>query len=350
MPLSPFGYAATLSEFREADLDGILGALTDQAATRMRAGKIDNLQVAAWKESCLWLLKAVEELSKVQRASHRWTLCLEYEIPRRGGRIDAVLIADDLLFVIEFKATQIDREAQRQAEDYALELFDFHEASHAKRLFPIACGENAKESQETLNADIGVAPCSTCPPHGLAGLISASYAAHHQPNYEAIDAEAWLASPYHPTPTIIEAARALYAGHDVRELSQSEASAEHLERTHQAIASAVEASRRRERRTICFITGTPGAGKTLAGLNVVHGLPDELKATFLSGNGPLVSVLQAVLANDLALREQISKKAALRQATTLVTNVHRWLEEYVDKKPNDVPHEDVVVFDEAQRA
>jgi len=160
-----------------------------------------------------------------------------------------------------------------------------------------------------------------------------------------------LGAAYEPTPTIIEAAQALYMGHEVRELSQSHASAEHLERTFQAVRRAIErASTGEGRRGICFVTGVPGAGKTLAGLNVVHKLAEGGRATFLSGNGPLVSVLQSVLARDLHHRQGVAAPEAKRKASTLVTNVHRWLEEYVDRRPDAIPLERIVVFDEAQRA
>ncbi len=350
MPLASFGYADSLAAFVEAPLDSLVGALTNQAAQRRLTGAVDNQQIAAWRESLTWLANAGRELLAEHPAASGWTVCLEYEIPRRSGRIDAVLLADDLIFVLEFKSTRVDSQARRQAEDYALELFDFHQASQTRRLFPIACGARSRQEIAPLDAGTGVAACSTCPPAGLAATILAAHATHHQAERALLDHEAWLGSPYHPTPTIIEAARALYAGHAIRELSQSEASAEHLRRTQEAVEAVVREARARRRRAICFLTGIPGAGKTLAGLNVVHGLDANLKATFLSGNGPLVQVLQAVLAQDLSRREGLTQSDAKRRATTLVTNVHRWIDEYVDKKPYELPHEDVVVFDEAQRA
>lgn len=350
MSLTPYGYAAQLVNFLEAPIDELIGVLTTQAATRRLTGAVDNQQVAAWRESLRWLVEASRLLISERPATAQWYLCLEYEIPRRGSRIDAVLLADDLIFVLEFKSNLVDLQARRQAEDYALELFDFHKASQSRRLLPIVCGANSPQEIVPLNANFGVAECSTCPPAFLGATILAAHSSHHQPERTPITPQEWLQSPYHPTPTIIEAARALYAGHTIRELSQSEASSEHLRRTQEAVEDVVRQARAQQRRVICFITGIPGAGKTLAGLNVVHSLEANLKATFLSGNGPLVRVLQAVLAEDLSLREGITKSEASRRATALVTNVHKWIDEYGDKKPEDLPHEDVVVFDEAQRA
>lgn len=350
MPLTPYGFAGSLAKFLRTPPDQLVGALSNQAATRHLTGAVENQQIAAWRESLTWLSEAAARLLTSYPPSNRWTVALEYEIPRRGSRIDVVLLADDLIFVLEFKSKKIDEQARKQAEDYGLELFDFHEASQARRILPIACGAASNEDLQLLDADLGVGACSTCPPEGLVATLLDLHGAHHQSERTVIDAAEWLSAPYHPTPTIIEAARALYAGHAVRELSQSEASAEHLRRTQDAVEAVVQSAQESKRHTICFLTGVPGAGKTLAGLNAVHGLDKRLKATFLSGNGPLVEVLQAVLAEDLRAREGIKKTEAMRKATTLVTNVHRWIDEYVDKKPKEAPLEDVVVFDEAQRA
>jgi hypothetical protein len=172
-----------------------------------------------------------------------------------------------------------------------------------------------------------------------------------------VDAEAWATSSYKPTPTIVEAAQALYRGHDVQEISRSEAGAENLSRTGAYIAKVIEEAKRCDRKAICFVTGVPGSGKTLAGLNIATERmrsSAEEHAVFLSGNGPLVSVLREALANDEVDRSKaseaktVSKRDAYRHASAFIQNIHHFRDEYV--RTAAAPRERVVVFDEAQRA
>ncbi len=349
-PRKGFGYTSSLAGFLDASVEAVLGSLAAYAAELRPWATVDNAQVVAWEESIGWLREAGRELLREDVGFADWTVCLEYDIPRRGGRIDATLLAAELVIVIEFKATNADLAARRQAEDYGLELLDFHKESHGRTILPVVCAKKAPFQVEDLGATWGVARVSTCAPESLAKALLESFRSHHDPRSIPIDRLAWLRAPYIPTPTIIEAARTLYAGHTIRELSQSEAGAEQLRKTQETVADALRASIENRERTICFITGIPGAGKTLAGLNVVHSIPDEHKATYLSGNGPLVKVLQEVLAKDMARRDGKTMDAARRESKTLVTNVHKWLDEYISRDPSRVPYEDVVVFDEAQRA
>ena len=345
-----YGYAATLQTLVETDSQSVIGALTEHAAQRP-TNALEALQVHAWRESLDWLKAAGSGLI-AQPELGLPTVCLEFEIPRRGGRIDAVLLLRDLVFVIEFKATRADKEAQRQAEDYGLELLDFHEASAGRRILPIVCAKDAKLAIGKLNGSFVVAEVSCCRPEDLSSTVVALFELYHEPASERSELllMQWLSAPYAPTPTIIEAARALYAGHGVSALSQSEASREHLERSFAAIKRTMDRAFQRHENTIIFLTGIPGAGKTLAGMNVVHHSPELIKAAFLSGNGPLVSVLQEVLAEDLAKRTNVTRAEGRRRTRTLVQNVHRWLDEYVEAQPSVEPLERVVVFDEAQRA
>ena len=166
-----------------------------------------------------------------------------------------------------------------------------------------------------------------------------------------IDFDAWAASGYQPTPTIVEAAQALYQQHGVEEIARSDAGARNLGATTNCIAEIIEASKAGQRKSICLVTGVPGAGKTLAGLNIATKRAQEHSdehAVFLSGNGPLVAVLREALARDEAAREGISKKDAARKVASFIQNIHHFRDEALrDPGP---PYERVVVFDEAQRA
>jgi hypothetical protein len=183
---------------------------------------------------------------------------------------------------------------------------------------------------------------------GLAALIERVCSTRAFP---VLDIEHWMAGGYRPTPTIIQAAEVLYRTHAVAEISRSEAEDQNLQETTTCVNEVIDRSRSESRKSICFVTGVPGSGKTLAGLNFatrrseMH--PDE-HAVFLSGNGPLVAVLREALARDKSQRGTVSKKQATREVSSFVQNIHHFRDEYI--KNLDVPLEKVVVFDEAQRA
>jgi hypothetical protein len=167
----------------------------------------------------------------------------------------------------------------------------------------------------------------------------------------AIDVADWLNSGYQPTPTIVEAAQALYQDHDVKEIARSDAGAQNLGATTDCISAIIEHSKSAGRKSICFVTGVPGAGKTLAGLNIATKRAKEHSdehAVFLSSNGPLVAVLREALARDEAQREATSKSAAARKVASFIQNIHHFRDEALESPAP--PYERVVVFDEAQRA
>jgi hypothetical protein len=173
---------------------------------------------------------------------------------------------------------------------------------------------------------------------------------------QKIDAQEWERGRYRPTPTIIEAAQALYRGHSVDEISRSEAGAENLTLTAEYIFRVIESAKSQGHKAICFVTGVPGSGKTLAGLNLAtarqraHG--DE-HAVFLSGNGPLVAVLREALAADAVEQarergEPTSKTLEERRTSAFVQNIHHFRDEAL--ATTYAPVERVAIFDEAQRA
>ncbi len=176
------------------------------------------------------------------------------------------------------------------------------------------------------------------------------------PAQKRVDADAWVRSGYKPTPTIVEAAQALYRGHAVEEISRSDAGATNLTHTTKCISEIIDLSKRNRRKSICFVTGVPGAGKTLLGLNIstkrLQG-KEEGSRVFLSGNGPLVIVLREALARDEVDRakeksEYLLKKKAASRVSAFIQNVHHFRDEGL--RSDAAPVEHVVVFDEAQRA
>ena len=161
----------------------------------------------------------------------------------------------------------------------------------------------------------------------------------------------WINSRYTPTPTIIEAAQAMYRNHSVRDISRNDAGAQNLTATTETINQIIDDCKRNHKKAICFVTGVPGAGKTLAGLNIAnerHNFDADEHAVLLSGNGPLVDILQAALAKDRSSRTGITIAAAKKETKAFIQIIHRFRDEALTT--NEPPAEKVAIFDEAQRA
>ncbi|WP_313671705.1 DUF2075 domain-containing protein [Sandarakinorhabdus sp.] len=322
----------------------ILGYLTE--ATQFPA---ELAQISAWQ----FTITHLQQLAAALPDAHFF---MEFAIPRMGRRADAVIVAGPLILVLEYKVGEhgFARHAIEQAHGYALDLKNFHVTSHDKAIVPLLIATEAQPQQlglgfwapDRVHAPICLAPDDVLP--SIQRLLSTGTGA-------AIDAESWAAGAYRPTPSIIEAAEALYAGHDVAEISRSEAGAENLSRTATAVEAVVTQMRDTGGKAICFVTGVPGAGKTLAGLNIACGrLARDVgeDATFLSGNGPLVDVLREALRRDQRLRMpgrgREAEHLANRTPDKFIQNVHHFRDEYL--AADQLPSEHVVIFDEAQRA
>ena len=340
-------FDASARDFAAADRQAIFGALC--AALPF---DVEQAQRGAWQTQ-------IAHLQDVAAALPDAHIFLEFAIPRMGRRADAVIIAGGLVFVLEYKVGDRDfpRHAIEQVHGYALDLKNFHVTSHDLAIVPLLIATEAPPQQ----LDFGFwAPDRVHNPLRLSAgdllpTLRRFLAAGDAP---PLDALAWANGAYRPTPTIIEAAEALYRGHDVKEISRSEAGAENLTRTATAIEAVVERMKAEGGKAICFVTGVPGAGKTLAGLNIacnrmVKDVGED--AAFLSGNGPLVNVLAEALRRDL--RSKHGKADAgnadirhriERAPDKFIQNVHHFRDESL--KSLDAPSEHVVVFDEAQRA
>ena len=282
-------YGATVSEFLATAPEAVIGRLT-MADT---VGTLDAEQRRAWAEEIDILRTALTGIDG--------TLFLEFDVPRLGSRIDAALVSGSAVFPIEFKCGEqrFTTDAYSQAWDYGLDLKNFHQASHTAPVFPILVATRATEGDSVWQPthDDGVRPPRKST---VGGLRRAVCEALEQVDGAAIDGDAWGRAPYQPTPTIIEAARALYSRHTVDAITRNDAGAKNLQVTSGRVEEIIELARSRHEKAIVFVTGVPGAGKTLVGLNVAtrRRTFGEARAVFLSGNGPLVAVLQEALTRD----------------------------------------------------
>ena len=337
-------YAEPISSFLAQSNAHILGELS-----RPGIFAITPAQSAAWEDEIEILKETLEGIDGY--------LCLEFDVPRIGSRIDAVVISAGCIFVLEFKVgeSSFHREAINQVWDYALDLKNFHRESHHAPIIPILICTQAKQGHRELSkpfADQVYEPITTNP-DGLLCLIKEALSSIEAP---AIAPEAWVCSPYQPTPTIIEAAQSLYGRHSVEAISRHDAGARNLAITSRRVEELIEQASRQREKHIIFVTGVPGAGKTLVGLNVATKKRDEHQQThavFLSGNGPLVAVLREALTRDEVQRlktvqKNVRKGEVGQKVKSFIQNVHHFRDDGLrDAMP---PCNRVVIFDEAQRA
>lgn len=343
--LRRYGYGASIDAFLGATPDEVIGQLAGNSAF-----SIEQTQVIAWQRTIAALKRALGDLGRVGY------VYLEFDIPRLGRRVDAIAIIGPAVFVIEFKvgATHFLAADVDQVVDYALDLKHFHEPSHHAPLVPVLVATDASVPHFNVgsmpSAD-GLHAAVRCNTVTLGQVLGAALSFVDGP---PLDGHAWVQGRYRPTPTIVEAAMALYSGHSVTEISRSDAA--NLGETSSLVRQVIEQAQASRHKAICFVTGVPGAGKTLVGLDVATQstqASDALHAVYLSGNGPLVQVLQEALARDKVRREKEAGRTlrlgdARREVKTFVQNVHHFRDHgLADPNP---PIEHVAIFDEAQRA
>ena len=348
----------------------IIGILTT-AHTSLHAS-LQGLQTDAWHEEIV-LLKSI--LSPYIGHGH---IYFEYTIPRMGRRIDVVLLLDGVVLLLEFKAfnEQYTKADIAQVWDYALDLKNFHEQSHNRPIVPILVATEAIDATSEFKPfdDKIFYPILT----NREQLSSTIAEALLFCDTDSSEGDAlWAISRYSPTPTIIEAASALYNNHSVEDISRTDASAENLTTTCGFISSVIERAKKEHFKAICFVTGVPGAGKTLVGLNIAtQQFEKDDVAVYLSGNFPLVQVLTEALARDKKRRmvekgEKIAIGTARSEVKSFIQMIHHYRDTCLEGtkvvdgrivadeayylnpknlKKSFVPVDHVAIFDEAQRA
>ena len=340
-------YSSSLAEFLNAQDEAVLGKLAENSLF-----PIELDQRNAWSQQ-IELLK--EPLKPWSNQGH---VFFEFVVPRMGRRIDVLVIIQNAIFVIEFKVgeSHFTRHAVDQAWDYALDLKNFHEPSHSATIVPVLVATEAKQTDfqvTTSHHNDGVLFPIKATPAQIGQCIRQALVLADGP---VINPTNWLSGRYKPTPTIVEAATALYGRHSVADLSRSDADAKNLSLTATAVDQLIQKARLERKKSICFITGVPGAGKTLVGLDIATKHMDaksELHSVYLSGNGPLVKILCEALTRDEIVRGK-AKNLKLRvgevrkSVEAFIQNVHHFRDAYLADQR--APSDHVVIFDEAQRA
>lgn len=339
-------YSDTISNFRMASTEEILGALS-----------INNEHALIETQRGAWIGQI--SILRDSLAPYEGAIYFEYSIPRMGRRIDVIVVIGPVIFVLEFKvgATSYSGSAFDQVYDYALGLKNFHDASHEHYVVPILIATDAEDFPSTIplvrHEDKVFAPIVT----NSVRVGDVIHAALHSVGQGKIDIALWEAGHYCPTPTIVEAALALYNNHSVADITRNDAGAINLKVTSESLSAIISSSRDHSHKSICLVTGVPGAGKTLVGLDVATkhaNAKDKLYSVYLSGNGPLVKILCEALARDKVSQGKargapVAIGRARSSVKAFIQNVHHFRDECL-KDLNAAPIEHVAIFDEAQRA
>lgn len=332
-------YSARIREFLDEKPETLLGKLmvSDEFSTT-------DLQKNAWR-------KEIDILQDQLRSVENGDIAFEYTIPRMGHRIDVVCIIHGLIFLLEFKVgdSEYRKSTADQVMDYALDLKYFHELSADRYIIPISIPTEAPSvCNEVSFMEDKISNVLKCTKDNIGLTIGSVLSSVQDQDLSIAD---WINSRYAPTPTIIEAAQAMYRNHSVKDISRNDAGAHNLTATTETINQIIDDCKRNHKKAICFVTGVPGAGKTLAGLNIAnerHNFDADEHAVFLSGNGPLVDILQAALAKDRSSRAGITIAEAKKETKAFIQIIHRFRDEALTT--NNPPAEKVAIFDEAQRA
>lgn len=332
-------YSARIREFLDEKPETLLGKLmvSDEFSTT-------DLQKNAWR-------KEIDILQDQLRSVENGDIAFEYTIPRMGHRIDVVCIIRGLIFLLEFKVgdSEYRKSTADQVMDYALDLKYFHELSADRYIIPISIPTEAPSvCNEVSFMEDKISNVLKCTKDNIGLTIGSVLSSVQDQDLSIAD---WINSRYAPTPTIIEAAQAMYRNHSVKDISRNDAGAHNLTATTETINQIIDDCKRNHKKAICFVTGVPGAGKTLAGLNIAnerHNFDADEHAVFLSGNGPLADILQAALAKDRSSRAGITIAEAKKETKAFIQIIHRFRDEALTT--NNPPAEKVAIFDEAQRA
>ncbi|MEN3159740.1 DUF2075 domain-containing protein [Alkalimonas sp. NCh-2] len=350
-------FSSTVSSFIKIPENEISAALHAKYAADGFSSQYTT-QTEAWNITIPILQREFKSLLQMSPNAAEWVVLLEYPLYRLRRRIDVLILCPAAIVVVELKVGETSFRSldRRQVEEYALDLRDFHAKSRGLCLLPVLWCTEADITSYLPKINAGeVTEVCVVGRYGLAGFLTQLSRIASTKHYEVHE---WEAGQYRPVPNVVEAATTLFAGHGVREIAQADAT--NLDASARRVVEIIQESKQNQRRSIIFVAGVPGSGKTLAGLQVVHGAvesgaEDKGDIVYLSGNTPLVVVLREALARDEARRRKArGEKPQLAEARssvrTRIQHIIDFLREYLTNDDGSAPHEHVIVFDEAQRA
>lgn len=359
--------------------NSVIGFLKNSESEILGKLSYDNSFDLNSEQKNAWISE-ISIMKDVLRNYSEGQIIFEYSIPRLGKRVDVILLLHEIVFVLEFKVGESAflRNNIEQVWDYALDLKNFHEASHNKVIVPILVATEAPETFSQFSScvydDKVYEPVCT----NAKELSSCIKKILEIEKTQDVDISEWADSRYSPTPTIIQAASALFNNHSVADITRTEASSKNLTITCNYITDIIKQSKENSEKSICFVTGVPGAGKTLVGLQVaIEQFEKKDLAVYLSGNFPLVSVLTEALARDKKKKEEAKTgekypiSTARRDVHSFIQIVHHYRNTFLEKIRLPIINDDieidktkikknkddgfaevehVAIFDEAQRA
>ena len=346
-------YESTIEDFVSVeDVESIVDFLTE-SDEHTEIYEL-RLQIGAWSNQIKILKKYLKD--------KKGYIIFEYVLSRVNMRIDVVLLMDDIVYSLEFKNNEItfNEDDINQADGYGYALKNFYEANRNKYVVPILIATKAPDSACSSSADLGIDKlfslfkANTNKMEQYIDLIRSKYGS--TVIYTEEEFEEWVNSPFKPNPTIIQSARSIYMNNQVDEFFKFDAGEENLKITESTVDSIIKEAKENKKKIICFVSGVPGAGKTLVGLDLAgktrnNENTDMPEAVFFSGNGPLINVLTEALGRD-ALRinpdKYPSKYRAVNDVKTFIQDLHAFKQDIISSKKH-VIDENVLIFDEAQR-
>jgi hypothetical protein len=346
-------YRSTVGDFLCLTDEQVLARLSVAYANRGFTSQYAE-QTLTWERDLRSLRASLEQCVEQSSIARNWGILLEFSIPRKEMRIDVVLLIGDVIVILEGKSGSAFFQARRQIQEYALLLHYFHKASDEKRIVPIIVSPEA--APPSLDAVDQFEMFPQLAAFWICGVIQGPWTCIAQiltkierNRSGQLDPSSWDASPYHPVPSIIDAAMALRSGLSIREIAHSEASEYEIEMVTDAIQQVVDRARAERRHVICFLTGVPGSGKTLVGLSLSHSHENKANAIhFMSGNGPLVKVMQHLFTQE-SRKAGAQVAQARTESRTLIENVHVFARYHTEDNLR-CPSNHAIIFDEAQRA
>lgn len=333
-------YCNSIPGFIKDNSTNIIGSLV-----RHGFGNNDE-QIEAWDNQ-------ISELQiRLEKCQMLGDIIFEYDIVRLGKRIDVILLIKHMVFSLEFKNGKniFTASDAQQAEDYAIDIKNFHKESEDLYVCPILIATKADRYPKTQSIESYPDKQIHLQRENIETVIpKISEILEKYGTDEEIDFEKWFNSPYHPTPTIIAAAVEAYKSHDISLIANSEAGQENIEHCENKIDEIIKYAQTEKKKCICFVTGVPGAGKTLVGLDVVAknlGKGRDNLSVYLSGNGPLVEVLRGALTKSVKEQKKYNRTTEI-EINTLIQSSYQFKKDNVLISTPTPEH--VLIFDEAQR-